>query len=47
MSGDDMNDRTACYLRVRDVQMLLVLEERIHEVVSFLNIACLLGWDDV
>lgn len=36
-SGDDTNDRTACYLHIRDAQTLLALENRIHEVVIMLS----------
>ena len=32
-SGDDITDRVACYLHIEDAQELLVLEERVHEIV--------------
>ena len=32
-SGDDITDRVACYLHIEDAQELLVLAERVHEIV--------------
>ncbi len=31
-TGDDISDRLACYLHLKDAQELLVLHERIHEI---------------
>ncbi len=36
-SGDDTTDRRACYLHIRDVQELLVLEGRAHEIVVIVS----------
>ncbi len=36
-SGDDITDRVACYLHIEDAQELLVLEERVHEIVVIVS----------
>lgn len=36
-SGDDITDRTACYLHIGDAQELLVLEGRCHEIVVIVS----------
>ena len=36
-SGDDITDRMACYLHIRDAQELLVLEGRSHEIVVIVS----------
>ena len=36
-SGDDITDRMACYLHIKDAQELLVLEERSHEIVVIVS----------
>ena len=36
-SGDNITDRTACYLHVEDAQELLVLEGRAHEIVVIVS----------
>ena len=36
-SGDDLTDRVACYLHIEDAQELLVLAERVHEIVVIVS----------
>ncbi|MDD3731841.1 MAG: FtsX-like permease family protein [candidate division Zixibacteria bacterium] len=36
-AGDDMSDRTAFYLHLDDARELLVLEERVHEIIVIIN----------
>ncbi len=36
-SGDDITDRVACYLHIEDAQELLVLAERVHEIVVIVS----------
>ena len=36
-SGDDITDRVACYLHIEDAQELLVLTERVHEIVVIVS----------
>lgn len=36
-SGDDISDRSSCYLHIQDAQSLLVLEGRIHEIALILS----------
>ena len=36
-SGDDVTDRTACYLHIEDAQELFVLEGRAHEIVVIVS----------
>jgi putative ABC transport system permease protein len=36
-SGDDVSDRSSCYLHIQDAQSFLVLEGRIHEIVLILS----------
>jgi len=44
-SGDEMSDRTAFYLHLQDAQELLVLDERIHEIVIIAD--CLKNVPDI
>ena len=36
-SGDDVTDRTACYLHIEDAQELFVLDGRVHEIVVIVS----------
>ena len=36
-SGDDITDRTGCYLHIEDAQELFVLEGRVHEIVVIIS----------
>ena len=36
-SGDDITDRVACYLHIKDAQELFVLDGRVHEIVVIVS----------
>jgi ABC-type lipoprotein release transport system permease subunit len=36
-SGDNLSDRMSCYLHIKDAQELLVLGERIHEIIVIVS----------